>query len=716
MKKNLWVYLIAVMITPVIVMGFLIPPPATEYVVLGWNDLGMHCSNKDFDSIVILPPYNNMRAQAIRRGDANQMPQVVDAGYTISYSIPGNTYSVGKTNFWDYEQILFGVNLPDNVGLAGAGLSGNMNQQDGFFDIIGIPITPFQDDNLITEDPYQLAMLQLFDINNQLLATTYPVIPVSNEINCVSSGCHGSQQDILDSHEEEDGFDPTNLPVLCSQCHADVALGMPGDPDLPSLSEAIHDKHKDKTNDCYKCHPGPNTQCFRDVMFSDGMACQDCHGDMEQVAQSIKDGRRPWLDEPKCGDCHGADYAEEPGKLYRESKGHGGLFCSSCHGSPHAIFPTVVANDGVQNMALQGHAGTLNDCTVCHGVIPDGPGPHGLYFENASNDASLIDLSVDGTTIEGFHPDTLDYIYTVPAGTTTVPVTTASPNNPGATADITPAGSLPGTTTVLVTAEDGVTTRTYTVEFIYNSVYFTEEFETGVPHDYYSGNLNLSTGIWNGRNVKSSSTHYGGGKSIQLKKESTSHLITPSVNGIGTITFYYKGNEDKNSNFKVQKRENNGSWQTLSTVTYKKGSWKLYSYTLNDPDPAQQIRILISNQKNLLLIDQFSITAFETTAPLDLVEEYTQTEQDMTLKSLALGAEQPDLKIYAYQSSIYLQVLKGNPGTCTVDIMDLSGRIVMSRSVSLASSEKISINAEAGCYIVRVRSDSKIWSAKVIIQ
>jgi len=112
-------------------------------------------------------------------------------------------------------------------------------------------------------------------------------------MNCVSSGCHASETDILFEHDAEGGFDPYNTPILCANCHSDNALGMPGDPDLPSLSEAIHSKHGEYTNDCYLCHPGPNTQCFRDVMYSDGMVCQDCHGSVSEVGQSISDGRIP---------------------------------------------------------------------------------------------------------------------------------------------------------------------------------------------------------------------------------------------------------------------------------------------------------------------------------------------------------------------------------------------------------------------------------------
>ncbi|MFH2048638.1 MAG: dockerin type I repeat-containing protein [bacterium] len=354
---------------------------AQEYIVIGWNDLGMHCSNQDFSNLVVLPPYNNIRAHAIRVGDSLNLPLIVTTDFNITYEIPGNTYSIGKTNFWDYEDLLFGVNLPPNIGLTGAGLTGDMEAFEDFFLIDGVPITPYTDADLVNEDPYQLGLLKLYNSTGQLLASTQPVIPVSNEINCVSSGCHSSEQNILNEHDDAGGFDPNNTPILCASCHSSNALGTPGQPGLPSLSEAIHKKHGDKTNDCYKCHPGPNTDCFRGVMATEhNMICQDCHGSVTNVGESISNGREPWLQEPSCGavQCHGSMYAEEPGKLFRQSRGHGGLYCSTCHGSPHAILPSGNDRDNVQNISLQGYAGTLNNCAVCHGYTPSGAGPHGL--------------------------------------------------------------------------------------------------------------------------------------------------------------------------------------------------------------------------------------------------------------------------------------------------------------------------------------------------
>ena len=373
------------------------------YILVGWNDLGMHCANKDFQNMAILPPYNNLMAQIIQTGGDGGWPQLVGGDFKITYEIPGNTYSVGKTNFWSFEDKLFGVQLDDNIGLTGNGLVGEFELIGDYFEATGIPVTPYTDADLINESPYQLATLKLYDSNDTLLDTTQVVIPVSNEISCVSSGCHSSEADILEEHEGKDdgGFDPSEKPILCASCHSSNALGMAGRPGLESLSEVIHDEHKDKTNDCYKCHPGSQAQCFRGVMSTKGMVCQDCHGTMRQFAESLKNGREPWLEEPQCGSaaCHGANYAENANNLFRQSRGHGNLYCSACHGSPHAILASTEANDNVQVVDIQGSTGTLAKCSVCHGFSPGGAGPHNITtpVEIIAFSAHVIDNSVELT-------------------------------------------------------------------------------------------------------------------------------------------------------------------------------------------------------------------------------------------------------------------------------------------------------------------------------
>lgn len=150
---------------------------------------------------------------------------------------------------------------------------------------------------------------------------------------------------------------------------------------------------------CYQCHPGRDTNCLRGAMFSGGLVCQDCHGNMKQVgndfsanfptvpyptgADSTK--RIPWASEPGCQSCHTGDALSTMAKsdpnvvpakdgirllqayrindatvtpitasasrfaenqvdgrrvLYRLSKdNHAGIFCQGCHGSTHAEWP-----------------------------------------------------------------------------------------------------------------------------------------------------------------------------------------------------------------------------------------------------------------------------------------------------------------------------------------------------------------------------------------
>ena len=372
------------------------PQPIESYVVLGWNDLGMHCYNRDFRDLAVLPPYNTLWAQVIRVGDP---PEVVTTGLTVEYSFPDNTDSVGKSNFWTYDQQLFGVNLPDNVGLAGFGLSGEMQAAGDHFEAVGIPLTEFRDGET-TPYPYQLAELVVKqDPGGNEVARLTVVAPVSTEMHCEYCHSDGDQEgiatgrvetNILTLHDEENleeypaGYETPLMnrrPVLCAECHSSNALGKPGLPGIPSLSKAMHEKHdgevQDSESGCYSCHPGPQTQCLRDVMATSEsqMTCIDCHGTMYQVSQKPN----PWLNEPRCDNaaCHGSGYAQDQA-LYRNSKGHGAVYCEGCHDSPHAIAPSREANDWIKFFELQGRAGPLDECTLCHQTQPVSPGPHGM--------------------------------------------------------------------------------------------------------------------------------------------------------------------------------------------------------------------------------------------------------------------------------------------------------------------------------------------------
>ncbi len=368
------------------------PPVLGDFVVLAWNDLGMHCLNPRYDAAVILPPYNTVWVQVIQRGTP---PRIVTSGLTVTYSLVGNTFSSGKTDsyggdyaqFWQHDQDLFGVDLPLDRGLnltepdLHNGLSGVMAAVGDHFQVDGVPVVPVDDNG--HWNPYQIMEITVKNSAQEVLAVTQATVPTSDEISC--DKCHGQGGtatgrigggvadpfvNILRTHDAMHG---TTLeaakPVLCSSCHASPILGGTAADPAGYLSAHIHGSHADRGAACLDCHPGETTRCNRSLAHTaaDGN-CTTCHGSMAEVAESIVTGGRvPWRSEPKCSDCHGAVHGTDTGdQLYRDATGHGGIYCAACHGSPHAMVPSREVADNHQAMQYQGAAKTLGSCGVCH--------------------------------------------------------------------------------------------------------------------------------------------------------------------------------------------------------------------------------------------------------------------------------------------------------------------------------------------------------------
>jgi len=266
----------------------------------------------------------------------------------------------------------------------------------------------------------------------------------------------------FNSHGLYRGVLADQKPVLCASCHASEALGAPSYGTIPPLTTSIHSFHAhvsdpvllgtldDSSNRqaCYRCHPGSTTKCLRGAMGGaiavDGtleMQCQSCHGKMSTVGSTSRVG---WFMEPNCQNCHSGTATNNNGQirytsvfeangvprvpvdttfatnpntpasglsLYRFSYGHGGLQCSACHGSTHAEFPGTHTNDNVRNIALQGHAGVMIECTSCHVSMAATTatvrgGPHGLHPINqdwVSNHHDLIDQTGGKTQCQACH-------------------------------------------------------------------------------------------------------------------------------------------------------------------------------------------------------------------------------------------------------------------------------------------------------------------------
>ncbi|TFH26862.1 MAG: cytochrome C [Bacteroidia bacterium] len=379
-------------------------PDTSEYVLLVWNDLGMHSISDNEKYFSFLPPGNTLNAQLFKRGP---LPQLISSGVTMEYSVEeGFKNPSNHSMFWEYDSVIYGVDLPEGQGLLGKGVDGIMDAEGGVFAAHLIPVMPYMDNS--TYNPYPIFTITAKDESTgEVLAVTKAVAPTSTEVGC--RNCHEgawawnnvsgmSDLTAINILEAHDRFNGTTLledadsghPRLCQSCHADPAVMAPGVPGVLNFSSAIHGFHANYLSGldqdaCILCHPGRvegNTSFFRGRHNEIGLGCTECHGTLEDHAlgllasqsgmaaaqrlsrklepvyasskEEIKP-RMPWLMEPDCRSCH-TNYSifEDgfsgtafnlwaPGKeaLYRMRTDNHGVMCSACHGSTHAIYGAI---------------------------------------------------------------------------------------------------------------------------------------------------------------------------------------------------------------------------------------------------------------------------------------------------------------------------------------------------------------------------------------
>ena len=129
-----------------------------------------------------------------------------------------------------------------------------------------------------------------------------------------------------------------------------------------NLSNVTH-KHIYKfgaTFQCYACHTSDSSNGDIHLTLTNpsgypGFTCVNCHGDLSMTQNNtFKTSSMAGL--PKCADCHDRNHSEPvAGVSFSNSVGHGGLFCISCHSSPHRV----------QRLMNRGTSST-NNCSGCH--------------------------------------------------------------------------------------------------------------------------------------------------------------------------------------------------------------------------------------------------------------------------------------------------------------------------------------------------------------
>ena len=273
-------------------------------------------------------------------------------------------------------------------------------------------------------------------------------------------------------------------------------------------------------------------------------------------------------------------------------------------------------------------------------------------YSASPDDTSLSDLTIDGVTINGFTSTGSTYDVLLSEGITVVPAVVATTTSANATNVVTDAISIPGTTSILVTAEDGTTTNTVTINFsalqvgqelLINPSINSADASTSTTPDTGvdgTGNFPENLGGWGTGNggAYSVSTDANGDchsedRMFKLfkKGDAGGQFVTQSVllpAGTYDWSFYTKwmtlvswGNTgDYEPTFKIQ-TYNNNSWEDLQVVVTTQpttvDTWAQQTGTFTNT-VEREVRIRfhkyggvtnnLSNLSELMFIDDVSLT------------------------------------------------------------------------------------------------------------
>jgi hypothetical protein len=375
------------------------------YKVLATNDLGMHCVDADFSVFSILPPYNVVNAQVVRRSGTGRPVVVNDSIVTLRYEAVRdgngsiNSKSRGKSNFWQYAAQTYGASLADGQGLKGLYMPGDTRQlaQKSFhwdpgnslFKAEGVPILPLDDAGNINRYPL-MRVVAVERATGRAVASTDVVLPVSEETTCAN--CHAtgtaagrdpavawstnrdleiqSRENVLLLHDHRNG---THLfaskPVLCASCHYSPALDLAGagpngtQSAHAMMSSVMHEFHADKMRDA-------SDAALPDAWLSQGQqppdpdrqSCYQCH-----PGKSTQCLRGAMTDAVTCQNCHGdmravggTDPLRAGGSIDRTNDGGSRRpwqdlpRCQSCHtgdATDHVTLdPSLMATDGIRTL------------------------------------------------------------------------------------------------------------------------------------------------------------------------------------------------------------------------------------------------------------------------------------------------------------------------------------------------------------------------------
>ncbi|MGE0076402.1 MAG: beta strand repeat-containing protein [Bacteroidales bacterium] len=379
---------------------------------------------------------------------------------------------------------------------------------------------------------------------------------------------------------------------------------------------------------------------------------------------------------------------------------------------------TATANDANASVSIT-QASYMEGTATVRVTAEDGTTTktYTVNFYMISNDATLGNLATDaGLLTPDFAIETTEYTVILDSGTTTVPTITVLTSNPNAKVSITPANSLSESMVILVTAEDGVTTKTYTVSFYVKSddatlKSLTADIGTLSPDfsastteyvlTFVAGNTTVPTitATANDANASVSITqasYMEGTATVRVTAEDGTTTKTYTVN------FYMISNDATLGNLATDAGLLTPDFAietTEYTVILDSGTTTVPTITVLTSDPNAKVSITPANSLSESMV--ILVTAEDGVTTKTYTVSFYVKSDDATLKSLTAdaGTISPDFSADITSYTVTLPVGTTAIPTITAIATDTKASVNVTSASSLSGTTNIRVEAEDGVTI-----------------
>lgn len=357
------------------------PPPEGEYVAIGYNDLGMHCACPRGDIMMLLPPWNTLRVQVIKRASSPIVvndPNEISVEYLVreNYYDPGGNPNDGYNLAFDSQYLDWldsaeshfpgsGISRSNPVGLAGFGLNGHMEPKV-------LTSSPGQAKYWVAEGvpAYPPINNQDFDFIGPFGTKRKAYLHYDVTVKSATTG------DVLATTS-------TTLPVAfggCCNCHQEVAVNggyvkNGGQPDPYDVFQSMMDGHKRDTGvDILALAGGTYDAQGHLTGLATPVRCSKCHSDLAVGGDGALD--QNWVDfAGQSGHNTISPFSKVLHKFHAESSEVTTYYdadiaknCYQCHPGGSAALDCYRGHH-VNKTIGKGSSAHLIWCTDCHGDL-----------------------------------------------------------------------------------------------------------------------------------------------------------------------------------------------------------------------------------------------------------------------------------------------------------------------------------------------------------